>query len=133
MFPLLDEIVNRQKPEKEKIIFEVGKKKVKFLIDDIQCVLSDNKYTILILRDGREQRCRITFSYIYALLERYNRFLLCNRGILLNMDYIETIHGDSFCLKNQKRFPIRQKDKKNIIEIFQDYQFSKLDQQEVFF
>ena len=56
------------------------------------------------------------------------RFLQCNRGIMLNMDYIKTMESDYFEMTDSKCFPIKTKGRKQIREQYIKYQFLKLEE-----
>ena len=57
-----------------------------------------------------------------------SRFLQCNRGIMLNMDYIKTMESDYFEMTDSKCFPIKTKGRKQIREQYIKYQFLKLEE-----
>lgn len=57
------------------------------------------------------------------------RFLQCNRGILLNMDYIKAMEADYFEMTDSKCFPIKTKGRKQIREQYIQYHFLKLEEE----
>lgn len=57
------------------------------------------------------------------------RFLQCNRGILLNMDYIKVMEADYFEMTDSKCFPIKTKGRKQIREQYIQYHFLKLEEE----
>ena len=57
-----------------------------------------------------------------------SRFLQCNRGIMLNMDYIKTMESDYFEMTDSKCFPIKTKGRKQIREQYIKFQFLKLEE-----
>ena len=67
----------------------------------------------------------------FSILQKENRFLLCNRGILLNMDFITKVGRETFVMADGKSFPIHKRNRMDIMKKFHDYQFEKLNEQEV--
>lgn len=49
------------------------------------------------------------------------RFLKCNRGYIINMDYIIAIKEDDFLTKNDNLVPIKLRDRKKIINTYYEY------------
>lgn len=118
---------------KEKVItFESGKQKYTLKIQDIQYVIARDKYIVIVFKNNIEHRYRFAFSLFYNLVENDHCFILCNRGVLLNMNYIQRCDGLAFIMKDDVQFPIRRVDRKKIIQIFDDYQFERLDEQEMY-
>lgn len=129
----IEEILNtawkRLRLQTEKLEFYNGKQKVCLPISQIQYLVSSDKYTLIVLRNGQEMRCRVTFSSLYAMLEKEARFLLCNRGILLNMDFIRQADREVFVMADGQPFPIRKRNNTSIMQRFRDYQFEKLNEE----
>lgn len=113
------------------LTFYNGKQKVRLPLGKIQYLVSHDKYTLITLSDRQELQYRVTFSFLCSLLERETRFLLCNRGILLNIDYVRQAGREFFVMADGKTFPIRRRDHSDIIRKFNDYQFQKLNEQGV--
>ncbi len=110
--------------------FFSGKQEVKIPLVQIQGLESRNKNVIIYLKNGKEFAYRINFSVLYELLESQKQFLLCNRGVLLNMNYIEKADKETFLMENGQKFPIRRYDRLDIIKRYNEYQFEKLNEQE---
>lgn len=127
---ILDAARKKLRLQTRMVEFYNGKQKVSLSPSKIQYLISDNKYTSIMLENGREMRCRITFSSLLDLLEEDTRFLLCNRGILLNMDFIRQADREIFVMADGKTFPIRKRDNISIMQRFNDHQFKKLNEQE---
>lgn len=108
-----------------------GKQKIRLPLSKIQYLVSHDKYTCIALENGQVLRYRVTFSSLCALLEKESQFLLCNRGVILNMDFITQTVRDTFIMANGEAFPIRKRNHAHIIQMFNDHQFKKLNKQEV--
>lgn len=109
--------------------FYSGKQKVRLPLSKIQYLVSHDKYTFITLENGQVLRYRVTFSSLFSILEKETHFLLCNRGILLNMDFITRTNRETFIMADGEAFPIRKRNRTAIIQKFNDHQFEKLNEQ----
>lgn len=134
-YPRIEEILTaawkKLRLQAKVLEFYSGKQKVRLPLSKIQYLVSHDKYTFIILEDGQELHYRVTFSSLSSILEKETRFLLCNRGVLLNMNFISQANKETFVMTDGKSFPIHKRNHKNIIQRFNDYQFEKLNEQEV--
>ncbi len=106
--------------------FYSGRQKVNIPLAQIQYLVSRNKYIGIIFENGSEASYRITFSAILELLKNEHQFLLCNRGILLNMDFIVKTDYEIFEMRDGAHFPLRRSNRTQIVEQYNNYQFEKL-------
>lgn len=111
--------------------FYSGKQKIRLPLSKIQHLVSHDKHTFIMLENKHELRYRVTFSSLHSILQKEDRFLLCNRGILLNMDFITKAGRETFVMADGKSFPIHKRNRMDIMKKFHDYQFEKLNEQEV--
>lgn len=65
------------------------------------------------------------FSGISELLLRDERFFVCIRGVLVNMDFIHSVEDSVFFMKNGDRLQMALREKKNLILKYRDYQFAQ--------
>lgn len=104
----------------------LGRQKISFPYSSLISLEADGHYAIVSSERGTPLRCYInSFSSLWELLSRDSRFLLCNRGIILNMDYIEKLSDDDFILKDGQAFPIRKNKRGEVIQTFLTYQYEK--------
>ena len=76
---------------------------------------------------GNEYSPRTTFSAICEDIADENRFLLINRGVLVNMDYISTFNDQGECiLKNGKAYPVFTKKQTETVQKWQNYIFNNV-------
>lgn len=127
IFRVLTDLRTRVPETRQTLDFISGSQPVSLPVCRIQHILSDNNYTIFGMTDKTEQRFRISFKSIWELAGDIPCFLNCNRGILLNMDYIIREETDIYIMQNGQRFPIRRFDRSSIKNIYHNYQFAKLD------
>ncbi len=67
-----------------------------------------------------------TFSEVTAPLMNDGRFLLCIRGVVVNMRYITRQEGDLFVLQNGERLPINIRRKKHILQAYRRFVFGSM-------
>ena len=53
-------------------------------------------------------------------------FLPCNRGVLVNMDEALKLDGDSILLTDGLRFPLRQRNRLDLVNRFSEYQIKRM-------
>lgn len=71
-------------------------------------------------------RSIMTFSQINDMLSGYPCFLLCNRGVLINMDYVLSLEENSIRMKNGVVYPLRVRNRAELSAKFSQYQISKM-------
>lgn len=125
LFHVLDEIYKFIPQANKMIEFNSGKQHVCLNLSDILYISSSKNFTSFTIKD-EELRYRITFSKIKDLIDD-DRFLFCMRGTLVNMDYIIRQEKDYFIMINKHKVYIRRNEKKELIKIYENYQFKKLD------
>ena len=54
------------------------------------------------------------------------RFLPCNRGILINMDEALKLDSESILMANGMHFPLRQRNRLELINRFTEYQLKRM-------
>lgn len=67
------------------------------------------------------------FNSIAESLLSDERFLLCNRGLLVNMDFITAQMGNDFLLSTGERLPMAPRRRKELINRYHQYTFSSLE------
>ena len=112
---------------KNQLSFEYRNINVHFPLSKIQYIYSNNHDVIIHTTIG-SQLFRLPFYSITQNLDD-PRFLQCNRGILLNMDYIKAMEADYFEMTDSKCFPIKTKGRKQIREQYIQYHFLKLEEE----
>ena len=93
----------------------------------ISSVVSSREHTVEInLTDGKCIRSIMTFREIEKLFAEDSRFLLCNRGIIVNMSQISAQEKGVFIMKNGTRYPIRVNGQSKVTEAFSQYLISNM-------
>lgn len=102
------------------------RKTVRIAFEGIVSAMTDAHYLDVELSDGASIRCRMTMG---EFIERTNgdpRFILINKGIIVNADYITDFENNCCILENGTRFPIRVRDRLKIEQVVRDYNFDKI-------
>lgn len=69
--------------------------------------------------------CRATanFAQVQEQLQTQPEFLVCNRGVIINMSKVLRFEGDCIEMLDGTHLPVRQKDKNRLLAQFTQYQF----------
>lgn len=92
----------------------------------LTCAVAQGHTVELRLSDRQILRCAMAFHELEEKLRSENRFITCNRGILINMDQVSALRGDDFVMKDGTRCPLRVRGRAAVISAFTQYQFSKM-------
>ena len=126
IFHVLDDALALLPEQEAELSFEYRSFDVHFPLSKIQYIYSNNHEVIIHTTNGTHA-FRLPFYSVTDHLDD-SRFLQCNRGIMLNMDYIKTMESDYFEMTDPKCFPIKTKGRKQIREQYIKYQFLKLEE-----
>ena len=126
IFHVLDDALALLPEQESELSFEYRSFDVHFPLSKIQYIYSNNHEVIIHTTNGTHA-FRLPFYSVTDHLDD-SRFLQCNRGIMLNMDYIKTMESDYFEMTDSKCFPIKTKGRKQIREQYIKYQFLKLEE-----
>lgn len=92
----------------------------------IRAIVSCDHALNITLTSGESIRSIQTFAQLSDRLKGDPRFLLCNRGVLINMDETLQFTGDCFILRDGIRLPVRQRDKAGLTQRFAAHQLARL-------
>lgn len=125
VFHVLNEAFEALPKSEPELSFQYRSFDIHFPLSKIQYIYSNNHEIVIHTTNG-SQSFRLPF---YEISDHITdpRFLLCNRGIMLNMDYIKTMDSDYFEMTDTKCFPIKTKGRKQIREQYIKYQFQKIE------
>ena len=79
-------------------------------ISEIVFAVSDAHYLQICTLNG-SYRTRMTLSDFLQAVSEQPSFLQINKGIIINMDYVEAIDGQSCLMENGTRHPIKVRDR----------------------
>ena len=103
-----------------------SRKTIQVSIDKIISVTTDAHYLDIGLSDGEKLRCRMTMREFMGRIEVDTRFILVNKGITVNADYILAFEDNCCILENGVQYPIRVRDRLKIEQAARDYNFEKI-------
>lgn len=83
-------------------------------------------HVVRVMTDEGECRATEIFSSVQRQLSVDPRFLVCNRGIIINMSAVLRFEEDCIQMLDGMQFPVRQKDKSNLLATFMQYQFRQM-------
>ena len=90
-------------------------------INEIFSVLSNNHSTEMKMITGEVYQCNMIFKEIENALETKPNFLICNRGVIVNMDYTAQIKDDIIIMQDETTYPLRRRGRKEIYAKFTKY------------
>ena len=110
------------------INIKISRSNYKIFLKNISVVLSNNHTVEIITSGGETLTCSMTSKELEKILLEVPRFLECNRGVIINMDSVLSLSKDkeSFIMKDGSQYAIHVRRRKNIIESFTQYQFSRI-------
>ena len=131
MWHVLDDIVALHSTSEAGITIAIDGKEQTFTFSGIVFVQNDKNYIRITDCHGKVFLTRMTFSGIRSLLEQDSRFLQINRGIIINMDYIDTFGKETCVLHGGYHLPISIREQKKLDQIRRNYIFSKLHNRQI--
>lgn len=107
-----------------------GREAVRVPLDEIISVVTDAHYLDVTLANGKNLRCRMTMAEFEEKTGRDARFILVNRGIYVNAEYILTFEDRCCVMENGTKFPVRVRDSARIEQAVLDYNFQNIRSQQ---
>lgn len=91
-------------------------------LHSIYYVMAENHHVLLMTPTGMV-RTMGTFAAIEQELSRDDRFLMCNRGLIVNMEAVLHFEEDSIQMVDGRRFSMRLKGRNKLFNTFTQFQF----------
>ena len=95
-------------------------------VANIVSAVSQGHRVVVTLAGGEPVQSIMTFSEMEQLLNKEERFLPVNRGVLVNMDYARALTGDTLTMLDGSAFALRTKSRADLISRFSHYQMSRV-------
>ena len=97
-------------------------------LHDISAILSHDHFVDVILSDGKCILCSMAFHEAESGVAGDSRFILCNRGVLINMDCVASLSRDkeSFIMNDGSHYAIKVRGRGRVIADFTQYQISRI-------
>ena len=94
------------------------------------CSIVSNGHRLdIVTTDGHTLNSIMTFSELRSMLGDDPRFLECNRGVIVNMDQVLSLNGDTLKMKNGSSFPLRVRNRSEIVKQFSQYMISRMNEE----
>ncbi|MCR5685077.1 MAG: LytTR family DNA-binding domain-containing protein [Lachnospiraceae bacterium] len=128
VFRVMDDLYRMHTdPKAATLDFTAGKTDHHIVCDDIVSVCTaETNYLNIVDREGNVFHPRLTFSNVSKELENDTRFLLINRGILVNMDHIICFEHGMCLLRGDLKYPVFSKKLAETEQKWQNYTFAKI-------
>ena len=123
---LMDDIIRRDAASQKSFDFICDKESMSLPYSDIIALCSSGHYLEIIDKNGKSYKTRTTFTTVQDKLQGENRFLLINRGAIVNMDHILEFRDGVCCLEGGASIPANTRKEKEIERIWHNYLFSKV-------
>lgn len=104
---------------------QTGRQSVNIPLSRIRYVTAQN-HTVVITTDTGECRSNRNFSEVFNALQGDPRFLLCNRGVCVNMDFVSTFESSRIVMTDGAAFPVHQRNKSQLFKQYAQYQFQHM-------
>lgn len=121
----LRRVLGRQQPELE---VRIARQTVHLPLKKIYYAMAQNHFVKVVTDDG-ECRAAANFAQVQEQLMTQPDFLVCNRGVIINMSKALRFDGECIEMLDGARLPVRQKDKKSLLAQFTQYQFRNMQRQ----
>ncbi len=95
-------------------------------VSRISSVVAQGHAVEVTLTDGRLLRSVMTFTELSGRLTEDERFLLLNRGVLVNMDDVLTVQEDTMRMKTGAIHSLRVRNRSALISRFTQYQIARM-------
>ena len=109
----LRRVLGRQQPELE---VRIARQTVHLPLKKIYYAMAQNHFVKVVTDDG-ECRAAANFAQVQEQLMTQPDFLVCNRGVIINMSKVLRFDGECIEMLDGARLPVRQKDKKSLLRV----------------
>lgn len=126
IFAVLSDVVKVLPTQQKYIEFTVERKSVRVFLDEIASAITDAHYLDITLAGGERLRCRMTMTEFREKTEDDTRFILINKGIVVNAERILTFEKGCCIMEDGTKFPVRVRDSAKVVQKARDYHFEKI-------
>ena len=123
---VMEDVLRVMPPKARYLTFTSNRQTVRLLYEQFVSAVADDHYVRITDSSGNKYSTRMKFSDFADPLARDKRFLLINKGMLVNMDHI-TAFGEYGCrMSSGETLPVKVRDRANIEEAWLHYSFSAI-------
>ena len=123
---ILNEAVRALVAEDPEITIRVPRSQYTLPLRTLSAAVSQGHGVEVSLADGRCLQSIMSLPEFEGLLAEDPRFVCCNRGIIVNMEQVESTDNSVFKMKNGQVYPIRVRGRAKVLSDFSQYQMSRL-------
>lgn len=118
---IMDMILVRYSLTERTITLKLPRSEAVVQLSEIVSIIACDHVAEVSLITGERYESRTLFKELEANFKNEPNFLLCNRGVLINMDYAVKAKDGKIVMQNGPEYPIRQRDCKAITAKFTKY------------
>lgn len=126
VFRIMDDILKRKTDLTQSLSFSVNRTKYHLALNDIVAISASSHNVEIYDKYGNTYAPRLTFSSVCDEIFQDKRFLLIMRGVIVNMDFIQSFRSGVCHLESGMQFPCNLRKEKQFISTWQNYIFQKL-------
>ena len=117
-------IAQRQSRQQPAVWVKTGRGQRRICLGDIRSLTSSDHYTNIVLENGETVPVLMSLKEMQSQMD--GRFLKLQRGLVVNMEYIEMMQSDSCRLRNGETILLSRKERVRIREAYNNWVFSRL-------
>lgn len=126
VFCIMDDILKLCRDNGRTLSFTYNREEIKINCRNIVSVISNGHYTEITDIHGEVYMPRVPFKNVSDVLEEDRSFLILNRGVLVNMDYITNFTGGICYITGNRQFPVNIRNQKKIEQVWRNYTFDQI-------
>lgn len=108
------------------LTFISQRNEISLYYSEIAAITSLGNYLEISIKSGKVYKTRMTFSVISEQLLQDSRFLIINRGVLVNMDFVIDISEKSCAIMNGIQFPVNTREHKKMRQTWLNYSIAQI-------
>lgn len=98
----------------------------KMPVDTILYTEYSGHYAYFHVKSSKTYKIRMGYADLEDALCRFDSFMSCYKGVIVNFNYVENIKGDELVLKNKDLVPMSRRKAAEIKAAFAEYSFNSL-------
>ena len=122
---VLEEVLSHLPPEEAVIRLHIGRQERLLAPGEILWADHFRHQIHIHLRDGTETAVRMTFGEFTELLKEERRFLVCGRGVLVNLEHVRDFDGAAFLLNDGTQVPVSRSSTESARAAFGEFLFRR--------
>lgn len=94
------------------------------MLKNIIAITTDGHYLEIKKEEGTLIRARLTSGEFLEMTGADKRFIIINRGIIINMDFIDYIEGNEVYMTDKSAYPISTRKMNELIQTIDEYRYN---------